>query len=42
MANTESTEAVSVQNMEIVRTMKALSDELQELSQQISSLQKKL
>jgi methyl-accepting chemotaxis protein len=40
MANTESTEAVSVQNLEIVRTMKELSHELQELSKQISNLQK--
>lgn len=40
MANTESTEAVSIQNLEIVRTMKELSDELQELSKQISEIQK--
>lgn len=40
MANTESTEAVSVQNLEIVRTMKTLSEELKELSNQIKELQK--
>lgn len=38
MANTESTEAVSVQNLEIVRTMKTLSDELQILAGRINDI----
>ena len=38
MANTENTEHVSNQNLELVKTMKRLNNELQELSNQIGSI----
>jgi methyl-accepting chemotaxis protein len=38
MANTEQTEGVSNQNLDIVRTMKTLSDELSALSNQIGNI----
>jgi methyl-accepting chemotaxis protein len=42
MANTEQTETVSIQNLEIVRTMKALSEELRNLSIQINEIHKEI